>query len=105
MKLRCIDFVTIRLVAECANLGSLVSAAHRCSITTGAASRRLSIFEDLLNCQIFRRSFKGLDMTEEGEFVVAACRQLLDGIEQLTQIPCSLKSSLPVASDKDMIAS
>ena len=86
MKLRSIDFVSIRLVVACADQGSLASAANQCHITVSAASRRLSILESALNCQIFRRNFKGLETTEEGKHVVLACRELLLGIEKLTQL-------------------
>ena len=85
MKLRSIDFVSIRLVVACADQGSLASAANQCHITVSAASRRLSILESALNCQIFRRNFKGLETTEEGKHVVLACRELLLGIEKLAQ--------------------
>lgn len=85
MKLRSLDFVSVQLVVECADQGSLLAAANQCHITAGAASRRVRILEDLLEFQIFRRTFRGLEMTEEGQLVVDACRELLQGIESLGQ--------------------
>jgi DNA-binding transcriptional LysR family regulator len=86
MKLRSIDFISIRLIAECAEQGSLVAAANQCHISVGAASRRLSILEDLLGCQIFKRMPRGLKATSEGVHVVAACHELLKGIDDLSQM-------------------
>ena len=86
MKLRSVDFVSISLIVACADHGSLATAANQCHITVSAASRRLSILESLLNRQIFRRHVKGLETTEEGKSVVLACRELLQGIENLTQV-------------------
>ncbi len=86
MKLRSIDFVSIRLIAECAERGSLLAAANQCHISVGAASRRLSILEDLLGCQIFQRIPRGLKATSEGLHVVAACHELLKGLDDLSQM-------------------
>ena len=93
MKLRSLDFVSVQLIVECADQGSLVAAAHRCHITTSAASRRVRILEDLLEYKIFRRTFRGLKLTEEGKKVVTACRELSLGIENLN----NQRSQLAVA--------
>mgnify|MGYP001358397649 FL=1 len=85
MKLRSIDFVSVQLIAKCAEKKSLVAAAHECHITVSAASRRLSIFEDLLDCKIFRRTFRGLEITDEGKIVINNCHELLLAIENLIQ--------------------
>jgi DNA-binding transcriptional LysR family regulator len=86
MKLRSIDFVSVRLIAECAERGSLVAVANQCHISVGAASRRLSILEDLLGCQIFQRIPRGLKATSEGLHVVAACHELLKGLDDLSKM-------------------
>ena len=83
MKLRSIDFVSVQLIAKCAEKKSLVAAAHECHITVSAASRRLSIFEDLLDCKIFRRTFRGLEITEEGKIIINSCYEILLNFDKL----------------------
>ncbi len=104
MKLRSLDFVSVQLVVECADQGSLVAAAHQCHITAGAASRRVRILEDLLEFQIFRRTFRGLEMTEEGQSVVNACREILQGIENLSKRRSHSAQSIPYESQSVRLA-
>jgi DNA-binding transcriptional LysR family regulator len=98
LKLRSIDFVSIRLIAECAERGSLVAAANQCHISVGAASRRLSILEDLLGHQIFQRIPRGLKATSEGLHVVAACHKLLKRLDDLSQMTWQFAASTSALS-------
>ena len=53
------DLVTIRLVVDCARLGSLSAAAEQSHLALAAASRRIRDLEDTLGQQLFERHGSG----------------------------------------------
>ena len=83
MKCRFIDFVSVRLVVECVDQGSLIGAAGRCNITVSAASRRLNLFENLVGRKIFKRKHNGLELIESGRDIVLGLREILKRMENL----------------------
>lgn len=61
------DTFKIKAVIAAAETGSLSQAAERFSYTPSAFSHMLSSFEDELGVRIFRRSSRGVSLTEEGK--------------------------------------
>ncbi len=66
-----IDFVSVRLVVLCAELGSLSAAARRGHLSLSSASHRLSNLEDFFGTRLFERDYRGLHVTEAGAVFVA----------------------------------
>lgn len=95
MRMRSVDFGSIQLIVECAKHGTLMDASDRCHITTSAASRRLRLVEEVLGYPIFIRHFKGLQITEKGQSVVQACRDISLQFEKL------LSNNLPPTASHD----
>lgn len=50
----------------CARHGSFTGAAAELGVTLGAVSRQIKSLEDELNCQLFRRQYRGVELTAEG---------------------------------------
>ena len=50
----------------CARHGSFTIAAGELGVTLGAVSRQVKSLEDELGCQLFRRQYRGVELTAEG---------------------------------------
>ena len=50
----------------CARHGSFTGAAGELGVTLGAVSRQVKLLEDELSCQLFRRQYRGVELTAEG---------------------------------------
>lgn len=62
---------------------SLVAASKKLHITQSALTRSIQSLEEDLGLQIFHRKSSGVDLTKEGEVVIARARELLDQAGQL----------------------
>jgi DNA-binding transcriptional LysR family regulator len=60
-------------VAEC---GSLSEAARRYGVSQPTLTRRIAALESSLGAELFRRSPRGLELTEAGEAIVEPARQM-----------------------------
>lgn len=78
-----IDFVSVRLVVLCADLGSLSAAARRAHLSLSSASHRLSHLEDFFGARLFERDYRGLHATEAGTVFVAHGRDILLALDGL----------------------
>lgn len=65
-------------VAEC---GSLSEAARRLGVSQPTLTRRMAALEDSLRAEIFRRSPRGLVLTDAGEALLEPARQMQAGAE------------------------
>lgn len=50
----------------CARHSSFTGAAGELGVTLGAVSRQIKSLEDELNCQLFKRRYRGVELTSEG---------------------------------------
>lgn len=65
-------------VAEC---GSLSEAARRLGVSQPTLTRRMAALEDSLKAELFRRSPRGLVLTDAGEALLAPARQMEEGAQ------------------------
>lgn len=72
--------------------GSLSEAAERQNLSPSAASRMLGQLEAQVSLQLFSRSRRNLELTEEGALFYRQIANTLDGIEEIPLIARSLKS-------------
>lgn len=77
------DLVSIRLVADCVQLGSLSAAARASHLALAAASRRMRELEDALGEPLFERHGRGLLPTPAGRVFARHAVALLQSIEQM----------------------
>ena len=73
-------------VKEIANCGSISKAAENLHISQQALSEALKLLEDSLGFQVFTRSNKGVQITENGEQVLADLDIILPILERWQQI-------------------
>ena len=78
-----LDFVSIRLVVLCAQMGSLSMAAQMANMSVSRASHRLSSLEAKLGMQLFVRDHRGLRVTKSGSVFAGHGRVILDEVNQL----------------------
>jgi DNA-binding transcriptional LysR family regulator len=78
MNLAGIDFVSLRLVVLCAELGSLSIAARHAHMSLSCASHRLSTAEEVFGARLFERDHRGLHPTHAGAVFVTHARAILN---------------------------
>lgn len=65
--------------------GSLSGAAGELSVTTGAVSRQISRLESYLDCVLFTRNPRGVELTAKGRSYANALTDAFDGIDAATE--------------------
>lgn len=82
-----LSLTSLRLVILCADNGSLSKAANLAAVSLSCASHRLHSLEELLGQQIFLRTNRGLQPSEEGLAVIVQCRMIVELAQELIGIP------------------
>lgn len=77
-----LDFLSLRLVVLCAELGSLSGAAKQAHMSLSCASHRLSTAEEHLGTRLFYRDHRGLHATDAGAVFVAHAQTILNTLRQ-----------------------
>lgn len=77
------DLVSIRLMVDCAQLGSLSAAAEQSHLALAAASRRIRELEAAVGQLLFERHGRGLRTTAAGRVFVRHALSMLQSVEQL----------------------
>lgn len=72
----------LKYFTEICRYGSLSRAADSCFISVSGISLAISRLEDELNCKLFRRTPKGLVLTENGEYLRPYAESIVQQIEQ-----------------------
>lgn len=77
------DLNTLRLFVTAADSGSLTRTAEISSITLSAVSKRIAELERNVNCQLFIRQPRGLELTTAGLGLLRHARALLDSVNSM----------------------
>ena len=77
------DLVSIRLVVDCVQQGSLSAAAREAHLALAAASRRIRELEDAVGEPLFERHGRGVRPTAAGRVFARHALGLLQNLEQL----------------------
>ena len=77
------DLVSIRLVVDCVQHGSLSAAARESHLALAAASRRIRELEDAVAEPLFERHGRGLRVTPAGRVFARHGLALLQSLEQM----------------------
>jgi len=80
-----LDLVSLRLVLQCTELGSLSLAAGACNLSLSGASGRVARIEQAYGRKLFIRHSRGLAPTVEGVIVAQHARRVLDVLGEMTQ--------------------
>lgn len=91
------DLVSLRLVVLCAELGSLSAAARSGHLSVSGASSRLSRLEEAFGTALFRRHWRGLAPTKEGEIVAAQADLMLGLLHEMNDSLHRMRMSTPSA--------
>ncbi len=71
-----LDWAALRDFLAVVEAGSLSAAARRLGLSQPTLTRRMAALEQRLRTELFRRTPRGLELTEAGEAVVAPARQM-----------------------------
>ena len=74
---RNLDLDLIRTFVTVADSGSMTVAANRLHLTQGAVSQQVKRLEDVLDCLLFVRKTRKLELTRQGEQFLVKARQLM----------------------------
>jgi len=91
-----LDFLSLRLVVLCAELGSLSGAAKHAHMSLSCASHRLSTAEEHLGIRLFYRDHLGLHVTAAGAVFVPHAQTILNTLRQALR---QLQSAAPPILD------
>jgi len=72
-----LDLDLIRTFVAVADSGSMTVAANQLHMTQGAVSQQVKRLEDVLDCPLFVRKTRKLDLSRQGEHFLVKARQLL----------------------------
>lgn len=88
------DLVSIRLVVDCVQHGSLSAAAREAHLALAAASRRIRELEDAVGEPLFERHGRGVLPTAAGRVFARHALGLLQNLEQLGSELADLRSGV-----------
>jgi DNA-binding transcriptional LysR family regulator len=91
-----IDLVSMWLVLECVDHGTISAAAGRCHMSVMAASERLRRLEDSFGKPLFHRNRHGLVPTEAGTIAAKGAQLLMSDVERLVKEVGAAAVSPPV---------
>ncbi|MCM2250738.1 MAG: LysR family transcriptional regulator [Ramlibacter sp.] len=92
-----IDFVSLRLVVHCAELGSLSAAARRGNMSLSSASHRLSNIEEFFGNRFFERDYRGLRLTAAGAVFVGHATSILQALRLMGSQLASMRACDQIA--------
>ena len=77
----------LRAFESVARHASMTAAAHDLGVTPGAVSQQIALLEDRLGVTLFRRQYRGLELTEAGRVLLphirAAFRQINEAVQRV----------------------
>jgi len=88
------DIQNIRAFLAVAETGSFSRAAEKLFITQPAISKRISTLEESLDCQLFDRLGKSIQLTQAGEALIPSYQRILAEIDQTEHIVSSLRTKV-----------
>jgi DNA-binding transcriptional LysR family regulator len=104
-----INWDNLRYVLMVANKGSISAAARELEVNRSTVLRRISTFQENLNCRIFDRGDGGYVLTPEAEKMIDAAREvestLLDMQRQIVGHELKLEGELRVTTTDTFMAS
>ncbi|MET0961729.1 MAG: LysR family transcriptional regulator [Noviherbaspirillum sp.] len=77
------DFQSLRIFLLVAQTGSLTKAAERSHMTLSALSKRVSELERTVDCPLFVRQPRGLELTASGQHLVQHARSVLNTVNRM----------------------
>jgi len=80
-----IDLDLIRCFLTVVESGGFTQASKRIHITQSGITLKIKRLEEQLNCRLFRRTTKPLELSHEGEIVLGYARRLLDLNQEMVQ--------------------
>lgn len=100
------SFNDIKLFVQCAESGSITTAARMLDMTPAAASAALKRLEQEIGAQLLVRSTRSMRLTTEGERFIGYCREALKAIDNgkfsLHRDDVRLQGSLQLSAPSDV---
>ena len=91
---RTLNWSSLKDFLVVAETGSLTAAARRLGVSQPTLTRRIAALEDSLHAELFRRSSRGLELTEVGEAALEPARRMEQGAQAL-ELAVSARDAVP----------
>jgi DNA-binding transcriptional LysR family regulator len=88
------DIQNIKAFLMVAETGSFSRAAEKLFITQPAISKRIATLEDSLDCQLFDRLGKNVQLTQAGKALIPSYRRVLTEIDESKRIISTLRAEV-----------
>jgi len=88
-----IDLDLIRCFQTVVESGGFTQASKRLHVTQSGITLKIKRLEEQLNCRLFRRTAKPLELSHDGEVVLGYARRLLDLSQEMAQRVAKPKST------------
>jgi DNA-binding transcriptional LysR family regulator len=88
------DIQNIKAFLMIAETGSFSRAAEKLSITQPAISKRIATLEDSLDCQLFDRLGKNVQLTQAGKALIPSYRRIITEIDESKRIISTLRAEV-----------
>ncbi|MBT8118270.1 MAG: LysR family transcriptional regulator [Gammaproteobacteria bacterium] len=88
------DIQNIRAFLMVAEMRSFSRAADKLFITQPAISKRISTLEFALDCQLFDRLGKNVQLTQAGEALIPSYQRIISELDETQRIVSNLRSSV-----------
>src|SRR3984885_10423045 len=89
-----INLDLIRCFLTVIESGGFTQASKRLHVTQSGITLKVKRLEEQLNCRLFRRTTKPLELSHEGEIVLGYARRLLDLGHEMAQRVAKPKSAV-----------
>ena len=87
-----LDWDKLRIFHAVAEAGSFTHAGHELGLSQSAVSRQISALEESLDTPLFHRHARGLVLTEQGEMLLRAVREITGKLRQTEALITESKS-------------
>jgi DNA-binding transcriptional LysR family regulator len=77
------DVRQFKYFVEICKYGSFAQAAATCNISPQGISMAIQRLEDELSCKLFRRTYRGIALTEDAEFMLPLAEEIVQRTEKL----------------------
>jgi DNA-binding transcriptional LysR family regulator len=103
------DFNKLKFFCAVAKLGSITTSASELKISPSAISLAITVLEKEIGCQLFKRKYRGMELTQEGDYLyqssISIFQQVENVVEKINQNKNKIKGVLTIATSFGLASS
>lgn len=79
------DFNKLKFLCAVAKFGSITTSASELKISPSAISSAITALEKEVGCQLFKRKYRGMELTREGAYLFQSSSNIFEQIENVVE--------------------